>query len=80
MLVSNTSSVALCDLPVVLSSGRRCHRDQLAHGSEDTKVTNPYDDETVDDTSCATIVETLSEKNKNCFPGDEDSAAEAKNR
>lgn len=80
MLVSDAVGVGLCHLPVVLSSGSRRHRDQLAHGSEDTEVTNPHDDETVDDTGCATVVETLGEENQDCFPGDQDSAAKAKNR
>jgi hypothetical protein len=63
MSVADATSVGFCNLPVILSSGSRCHRDQLAHGSEDTKVTNPHDNETVDNTSCATVVETLSEEN-----------------
>jgi len=67
-------------LPVILSSGCRCHRDQLAHGSKDTKVTDPNDKEAVDDTGCATIVETLGEENSDSFPSDENGTAKSQNR
>jgi hypothetical protein len=65
---------------VVLSSGCRRHRNQLAHGSKDTKVTDPNDKEAVDNTSSTTIIEALSEENSDSFPGDENSTAKSQNR
>ena len=67
-------------LPVILTSRGRRHRNQFTHGRKNTKVTNPHNDETVDDTSCAAIVETLGEEDENSFPGNEDGTREAKNR
>ena len=67
-------------LPVILTSRGRRHRNQFTHGRKNTKVTNPNNDETVNDTSCTTIVETLGEEHEDSFPCNEDGAREAKNR
>jgi hypothetical protein len=65
---------------VILTSRSRRHRNQFTHGRKNTEVANPHNDETVNDTGCAAIVETLGEEDEDSFPGDEDGAREAKNR
>ena len=67
-------------LPVILTSRGRRHRNQFTHGRKNTKVTNPHNDETVNNTSCTAIVQTLGEEHEDGFPSDEDGAREAKNR
>ena len=64
-------------LPVILTSRGRRHRNQFTHGRKNTKVTNPNNDETVNNTGCTAIVETLGKENQNGFPGDEDGARKA---
>ena len=68
------------DLPVILTSRGRRHRNQLTHGRKNTKVTNPNNDETVNNTGGTAIVETLGEEHEDSFPCNEDGAREAKNR
>lgn len=65
---------------MILTSRGRRHRNQFTHGRKNTKVTNPHNDEAVNDTGRTTIVETLGEKDEDSFPGDEDGTREAKNR
>ena len=54
---------------MVLATGCRGHRDKFAHGREDAEVGEPNDEETVNDTRRAAVVETLSEENGDGLPG-----------
>lgn len=65
---------------MVLSAGRRGHRDQLAHGGEDAEVAEPDEEEAVENACRATVVEALGEKHRDGFPSDENGAAETENR
>lgn len=64
---------------MVLAAGSRSHGDKFGETGEDGDVADPDDEVAIDDTSRATVGETLCCENKTGFPSDEDSAAEAEN-
>lgn len=64
---------------MVLAARGWGHGGEFGKASEDRDVTEPDNDISVNQTSCATVDETVGSQEDDSLPGDEDGAGEAEN-